>query len=61
MQSPEMTEAEQRVAHEGLRILARLIARHHLAQQEVADLRSCAPTASAERDSSVAESEGTGS
>ena len=61
MEPPEMTEAEQRALHEGLRILARLIARHHLTQQEVADLESCAPTASAEGDSSVAESEGTGS
>ena len=60
MQSPEMTEAEQRVPHEGLRILARLIARHHLAHQETAP-ESCAPGASAERDSSVSESEGTGS
>ena len=31
MQSQEMTEAEQQVLREGLRILARLIARHHLA------------------------------
>ena len=61
MEPPEMTEAEQQVLREGLRILARLIARHHLTQQEVADLESCAPTASAERDSSVDESEGTGS
>ena len=61
MQSPEMTESEQRALHDGLRLLARLIARHHLAQQDVADLESCAPTASAERDSIVAESEGMGS
>ena len=61
MQSQEMTEAEQRALREGLHLLARLIARHHLAQQEVADLESCAPAASAERDSSSVESEGAGS
>ena len=31
MEPQEMTEAEQRALREGLRILARLIARHHLA------------------------------
>ena len=31
MQSQEKTEAEPQVLREGLRILARLIARHHLA------------------------------
>ena len=61
MQSPEMTESEQRALHDGLRLLARLIARHHLAQREVADLESCAPTASAEKDSIAVETEGPGS
>ena len=61
MEPQEMTETEQRALRDGLRILARLIARHHLAQQEVADLESCAPTASAERDSRSVETEGTGS
>ena len=31
MQTQEKTEAEQRALRDGLRILARLIARHHLA------------------------------
>ena len=31
MEPQEKTEAEQRVLRDGLRILARLIARHHLA------------------------------
>ena len=60
MEPQEMTETEQRALRDGLRILARLIARHHVVQQETV-LESCAPTTSAEGDSSVAESEGTGS
>ena len=60
MQSKEMTEADQQVLRDGLHILARLIARHHLAQQE-ADLESCAPPASADRDINTVEFEGTGS
>ncbi len=60
MRTEEMTEAEQQVLREGLRILARLIARHHLAQQE-ADLESCAPRASADGDIKAVETEGTGS
>ena len=31
MEPQEMTEAEQQALHDGLRILAHLIARHHLA------------------------------
>ena len=31
MEPQEMTEAEQQALHDGLRILAQLIARHHLA------------------------------
>ena len=32
MRTEEMTEAEQQTLRDGLRILARLIARHHLVQ-----------------------------
>ena len=60
MRTEEMTEAEQQVLREGLRMLARLIARHHLAQQEAA-LESCAPPASAEGEFNAIEFEGTGS
>ena len=60
MEPQEMTEAEQRALHDGLRMLARLIARHHLVQGE-AVVESCAPVGSAERDSSPVESEGPGS
>ncbi len=60
MRTEEMTEAEQQVLRDGLRILARLIARHHLAQQE-ADLESCAPRASADGDVNAVEFEGIGS
>ena len=42
MRTEEMTEAEQQVLREGLRILARLIARHHVeaTEQQEADLPS---------------------
>ena len=60
MRTEEMTEAEQQALREGLRILARLIARRHLAQQEAA-FESCAPPASADGDVNAVEFEGTGS
>ncbi len=60
MQLKEMTETDQQRLRDGLRILARLIARHHLAQQE-ADLESCAPRASADGGVKAVETEGTGS
>ncbi len=60
MRTEEMTEAEQQVLREGLRMVARLIARHHLVQVEAA-LESCAPRASADRDINAVETEGTGS
>ena len=56
MQSPEMTEAEQRALRDGLRILARLIARHQLAQGRTAAEASGAP-ASADTGLSAAQNE----
>ena len=44
MRTEEMTEAEQQVLREGLRMLARLIARHHVeaTKEQEADLLSAA-------------------
>lgn len=56
MQSQELTEAEQQVLREGLRIVARLIARHHLAQIQTAAAELGAP-ASADPGLSAAQNE----
>jgi len=45
---PELTEAEERLRRDGLRILARLIARHHLAMQQASRTESSAPDNSTE-------------
>ena len=56
MQSGEITEAEQQVLREGLRIMARLIARHHLARERTAAEAPGAP-ASADTGLSAAQNE----
>ena len=56
MQSQEMTEEEQRVLREGLRMVARLIARHRLAQVQTAAEAPGAP-ASADPGLSAAQNE----
>ena len=56
MRTEEMTEAEQQVLREGLRMVARLIARHHLAQGRTAADVPGAP-ASADAGLSAAQNE----
>ena len=56
MQSREMTESEQRALREGLRMVARLIARHHLAQVQTVAAEPGAP-ASADLGLSAAQNE----
>ena len=56
MQSREMTDSEQRALRDGLRILARLIARYHLAQGRTAADVPGAP-ASADAGLSAAQNE----
>ena len=53
----ELTDEHEQIRREGLRLLARLIARHYLAQQQLrpdrenhADPPSCAPLSSADGD-----------